>query len=110
MENISSNSNAIKSPEPNIVSKNKQNKPKRTIKRPKTGVLATPNISNTPIADTLTIKKQENPQTRYKLTSKKYSLLNLSNILSVLIFCCGFCALSSYTKNIFNFIKKLIKK
>ncbi len=101
MENVSSNISAIKSPEPNIVTKNKE-KPKRKIKRPNVGVVNPSYISKTPIEDTLTIKKQENPQTRYKLTSKKNSAINLNNFTSLVVLGCGFISGFSIFKKIFK--------
>ena len=86
--------NKVKSPEPNLVSNQKEKNPKREIKRPDVGVVSVPQISNTPLADTISISKQENPHTVYKLTNKTDSFLNLNNIASIgIIACAGYLTL-----------------
>ena len=84
MENVSSNFNAIKSPAPNVVSSEKKPQ-KRTIKRPNVGVVNPSKISQTPITDNLVMKKNENPRTIYKLSTKKYEALDLNNTISLFI-------------------------
>lgn len=107
MENASFNK--IKSPEPNLVSSQKTD-PKRKIKRPNVGVVNVPQISSTPLADTLSINKQENPHTIYKLTNKKDSFLNLNNLASIGILACGGYLTLPYIKKAGSFAFKIIKK
>jgi len=102
------NLNSVKAPAPNL-SKNKapeENKTKRTIKRPNVGVVSPPNISTTPIFDTMVQKKNENPRKKYKLTQKKHSFFNMQNIISTCIVALGAVSLLSAGKNIKNFFKK----
>ena len=105
MENFVDKFN-VQAPAPNIVNSSDKNnnkgqmandkKPKRKINTPNVGVVDAPNISRTPIADFLQLKKDENPKTAYKLTTKnKVKGVNLSNILSVAI---GVCSIISFTK------------
>ena len=108
MEN--STVNKIKSPEPNLVTNKKETKPKRKIKKPNVGVVNVPKISNTPLADTLVMKKIENPHTIYKQTTSKYSFLNLHNVSTIGIFACGGIMTIPHIKKGISFIFKIIKK
>lgn len=90
----------IKQPEPNIIQEG-TNPQKREINAPKVGVVDVPNISTTPMADTLTLKKQENPHIIYKLTNNNiFKGLKFHNILSIGIGACGIGALVSVIKTI----------
>lgn len=94
--------NALKQPAPNITDAKSvsvsQNAPKREIKYPNVGVVDAPNISKTPISDTIALKKQENPRTIYKLTPKSNKGFRLHNILSGAIIGCSVGALFSLLK------------
>ena len=108
------NLNKIKSPEPNLISKQEKEEPKRKIKRPSVGVVNVPKISTTPLADTLALNKQENPHTIYKLTNKKNPFVNIHNISSIGIFACaGIITLPLIKKGIssaFKMFKKIFTK
>ena len=79
---MTANLNALKQPEPNIVSNN-PSETKRETARPYVGVVDVPNISKTPIADVIELKKQEQPHTVYKLSEKPKGNLKLNTICSV---------------------------
>lgn len=96
MNNSPSNLNSIRQPAPSV------QKPKgsteRVFNRPKVGVVTLPAISNTPVADTLEIKKKENPKMAYKLTSKSNKGFKIQNLLSLGIFGCSIGALFELLK------------
>ncbi len=76
-------SNALKQPEPNIVSNNYNSAPKRETLRPKVGVVDVPALAKTSISDVLELKKQENPHTVYKLSEKPKTDLKFQGICSI---------------------------
>ncbi len=103
----------IKQPEPNVsvsinpsgltTASNTQTteakKPKRVFNRPKVGVIDVPQISKTPLTDTLEIKKQENPHIKYKMPqSKRRGVFSLKEAASVTIFGCGIISLIKLIK------------
>lgn len=101
--------NSIKQPAPNIVSgNNKENnnteaqKPKRKINSPNVGVVDVPNITNTPISDTINLKKQENPKMAYKLNEDRKGLFKFHNFATI-----GISSISLYC--IIDFISKIKK-
>ncbi len=107
MDNALNNiTNLIKQPKPDIKgsdtaaadSASEVKKPKRQIKRPHVGVLATPNISKTPITDTLELRKQENPHTIYKLTGQKKPKFSYREIVSLSVIGMGIISLLSLIK------------
>lgn len=91
----------IKQPEPSVLnSSNKtaaetkdkadnEKKEKRQIVRPKVGVVNVENISTTPITDTLEIRKQENPFTKYKLSNNNKAKFSYKEIASLIIVAIG---------------------
>ena len=97
---MQSNIATLKQPAPKVISGEEKPQEKREIKVPAVGVVDVPNISKTPMADTLALKQQENPHTVYKLTSKKKPNLNFSNVSTVGIIGFGLAALISIIKGI----------
>ena len=87
------NLNIPKQPAPEVISDNSKNKKKKIFNVPKVGVVDVPNISKTPLADTVAIKKQENPHTVYKLTSDKKPKATFDNVSTFGIIGLGFLAL-----------------
>lgn len=75
--------NALKQPEPKVVSNNQNAQQKRETKRPYVGVVNVPNITKTPISDVLELKKQENPHIVYKLSEKPKGDLKFHGICSI---------------------------
>ncbi len=81
-------------PAPNIVDETKSidfdnsKKIKRYI-YPKVGAVQPPKISQTPLQDTLELKRQEHPKIIYKLNPKKQIKTKLFNISSLLVFLLG---------------------
>ena len=94
MNNSSLNLNSIRQPAPSVSSAQVE----RIYNAPKVGVLNVPTISKTPLADTITLKKQENPRTKYKLTPQSFKGFKLQNILSVTILGCSIGALFNLVK------------
>lgn len=90
------NLNSIRQPAPSIQSSNKVSE--RVFNKPYTGVIVPPNISRTPISDTLEIKKQENPKMAYKLTPKSKKGFKLQNLFSLGIAGCSIGALFQLLK------------
>lgn len=85
-----------KAPEANIQAQTKTvKKPKREIVRPQVGVVDAPQISTTPMSDTITIKKQENPHTVYKLSSKNKKPFHFQSAMSSIVAGCGILAVIS---------------
>ena len=100
MSNTQVNLN-LRQPTPNVVSGNVNNdietsqtsNTERKINYPEVGVVTIPNISKTPLADTLALKKQETPKMAYKLTTKKNNGFTLQNFFSLSIIGCALVAL-----------------
>ena len=98
MEALNS-SNLPKQPAPEVISNDsKQSSLKRIFNIPKVGVVDVPNISKTPIADTITLKKQENPHTVYKLTNDRKPKPTFENISTLGIIGLGLLALLNLFK------------
>ena len=91
------NSLNIKQPAPSVDNTSVQ---KRKINRPNVGVVDVPNISSTPLKDTLTIKKQENPKIIPVQKPKKSSYFKFQTVLSAIVTLCGI-------GSIINLIKKI---
>ena len=106
MNNASLNTNSLRQPTPSLDGDiQKQQKRKievspvtRKFNAPVVGTVDVPSISKTPIADTLVIKRQENPRTIYKLTGKSKSGFNFQNFSSLIIVGCSLVALLSGKK------------
>ena len=93
------NLNVLKQPAPEIISdESKKDSKKRVFNIPKVGVVDVPNISKTPIADTITLKKQENPHTIYKLTNDRRPKPTFDNMSTLGIIGLGFIAFLSLFK------------
>ncbi len=101
----------IKQPEPSVgaevkaeeTSKEETSKPKkkkREIIRPNVGVVDAPKISTTPMRDTITLKKRENPHTVYKKTPKSKKNFHFQGVMSGVIGVCGVASLISLIKSI----------
>lgn len=106
MDNAIANLNSIRQPNPtiggqNVVVQNQsnlvQNNPTKT-NVPKIGVVEVPTISTTPLADTLTLKKQQTPKIKLKYISKSNRDFNLHNICSFSVIGCAIIALLSLKK------------
>lgn len=87
MDNVANNS--IKQPAPNINVSDNQKKQvadtpiKREIKRPNVGIIEPCNISTTPLADTIELRKKENPYTKYKLSKNNKYKSKFSTFTSI---------------------------
>lgn len=100
--------NLIMQPKPQILpavdSSKDENAPgsnkntERKINRPSVGVIKLEKISNTPISDTLELKRQENPYTKYKLSEEKKGKFSIKEFVSFFIFSFGLVSLSSLFK------------
>ena len=102
MQNVSTNLNAFKQPEPEIV-KNQNASKNPVFKYPNVGVLQVPTISKTPVADTIALKKKENPKTAYKVDLRNKKLLkgfNWQTFSSVAIVICGILAFLTRGKKV----------
>ena len=99
-----SNQNTIKQPLPSTMEANlganepikeaqEQPTAQRKYNRPYVGVVEVPEISRTPMADTVEIKKQENPYTKYKYIPKPKIQGNFQKIASIGTFVLGLGAL-----------------
>jgi hypothetical protein len=95
MEANSNTSNATKS--------DAQSVPQRKFNRPNVGVVTPANISKTPMADSIEIRKKENPQSKYKYIPKLKIKGNFQKIVSTGVFLGGMTALCA------TLIKKFIK-
>ena len=95
MNNANLNINSIRQPAPNVAQATSEVQ-QRQFNLPKVGVVSVPKISKTPLADTLALKKQENPRTAYKLTPKSNKGLNFQNVISLLVAGCSIVALFSF--------------
>ena len=93
------NLNILKQPAPQVVSEEpKKDSKKRVFNIPKVGVVDVPKISKTPLADTIAIKKKENPHTVYKLTNNRKPKPTFENMSTFGIIGLGFLALLSLFK------------
>ena len=103
MSSANVNFNSLRQPAPSVAGGSQQaevanKKQAKVVNAPKVGVVDVPTISKTPMADTLVIKKQENPRTIYKLTPKSIKGFNLQNFFSLSIVGCAIVALLSGRK------------
>lgn len=101
---ISFMQNDIKVPEPNISNGSSDNKtenkkealrkaPLRQYERPNVGVLSVPDISKTPLSDTYSKKREDNPRVKYKFTPNKiYKKFKMNNLISLSILSMGLVA------------------
>lgn len=96
MNNSPLNLNSIRQPTPSV--QNSQGATERVFNRPNVGVISLPSISSTPVADTLEIKKSENPKMAYKLTTKSKKGFKLQNLFSLAIVGCSIGALLELLK------------
>lgn len=97
MNNAPLNINSIRQPAPNAQNTT-NNQTERQYNLPNVGVVSPPAISRTPMADTMTLKKQENPRMAYKLTPKSIKGFKLQNIFSLAIAGCSIGALLKLLK------------
>ncbi len=98
-----SSQNFIKQPLPSTMEENsntqnstqntEEKKEERKYNRPYVGIVGVPNISTTPMADTVEIKKQENPYTKYKYIPKPKITGNFQKFASIGTFVLGIGAL-----------------
>ena len=99
MNNAPANLNSIRQPAPSV-----QNtaaaQTERKFNIPKVGIVTPPSISKTPLSDTVTIKKQENPRMAYKLTSNAKKGFKLQGFFSLAIVGCSIGALLKLLKKI----------
>lgn len=86
MDNAVANFNSIKQPSPNIAGQNAavQNK-ERIYNAPYLGAIDVPNISRTPLTDTMIINQQKHPKPKIKIAPKADKGFNLQNIFSFAI-------------------------
>ena len=103
MNSADVNFNSLRQPAPSVAGDLRQaevadKKQAKIFNIPNVGVVDVPTISKTPMADTLVIKKQENPRTIYKLTSKGNKGFNLQNFFSLSMVGCAIAALLSGRK------------
>ena len=92
-----SNLNSVRQPAPSV--ENTTGAPKkRKFNAPNVGVVDVPNISKTPLADEVALKKQENPRMAYKLTTNANKGFKLQGIFSLAIAGCSIGALLSLLK------------
>ena len=95
------NSTAAKQPAPSVgEAKNETapQKPARKYNRPSVGVVDVPNISKTPIEDTLVLKKKEYPRMKYKYISTKGKIDRFAALLSVSTVALGIMAAFGFRK------------
>ena len=92
------NSTSIRQPAPSV--ENTAAPKERKFNFPQVGVVMPPSISKTPLADTVTIKKQENPRMAYKLTSNANKGFKLQGLFSLAIAGCSIGALLQLLKKI----------
>ena len=71
----------------------------RIYNKPKVGVVEAAAISNTPMGDTISLKKQENPHMKYKIQTKKTKYQKEQTIASIAIGILGFLALFGIKKH-----------
>ena len=95
MENIDTGTNKIKQPEPDVSGGKRV---QRVIKNPYVGIISDINPSSTPVSDTLVIKGQEIPKSKYQIINDKAGLINFDNLASGGIIACGILALFSLFK------------
>ncbi len=98
-----SSQNSVKQPLPSTMEDNSnvqntsstatETKEQRKYNRPNVGVVEVPTISRTPMADTVQIKKQENPYTVYKYIPKPKITGNFQKYASIGTFVLGIGAL-----------------
>ncbi len=74
-------------------------KPKREYKRPEVGVVDVPQISKTPLSDTLVKRQEENPHIIYKIDKKDNKNLNFHNVLSLITVGLGITSFVSLIKS-----------
>ncbi len=86
MEDDSNTQNSVQNAET-------EKKEERKYNRPYVGVVEVPRISTTPMADTVEIKKQENPYTVYKYIPKPKITGNFQKFASIGTFVLGVGAL-----------------
>ena len=94
MQNAQTNLNIFKQPAP-VISQSQSANNNPLFKYPNVGVLQVPTISKTPIADTIALKKKENPKTAYKVDLRNKELLkgfNWQTFSSISIIICGILA------------------
>ncbi|MBQ4647016.1 MAG: hypothetical protein IJB79_06680 [Candidatus Gastranaerophilales bacterium] len=97
MNNAPANLNSIRQPAPSVQSANGA-PVERKYNTPNVGILEVPVISRTPLLDTMTIKRQENPRTIYKFTTNANKGFKLQNFFSLAIVGCSIGALLKLLK------------
>ena len=97
MNNAPANLNSIRQPAPSVQNATGAQK-ERKFNTPNVGVVTPPSISKTPLADTVAIKKQENPRMAYRLTSNANKGFNLQGFFSLAIAGCSIGALLKLLK------------
>ena len=90
MNNAALNLNSIRQPSPNV---NQEEKQKRKFNLPNVGVVSVPIISQTPLGDTIELKRKENPKMAYKPTPESKKEFKIQNIFSITIIGCSIAAL-----------------
>ena len=95
MNNASLNIDSIRQPKPSVGSVSKK---ERVYNAPNVGVVSPPVISKTPLNDTLTIKRQENPRMKYMLTPKSNKGFKFHILFSLGIIGCSIGALLKLLK------------
>ena len=99
MNNAPANLNSIRQPAPSVQNTSAAQQ-ERKFNIPNVGIVEPPSISKTPLADTVAIKKQENPRMAYKLTSTANKGFKLQGFFSLAIAGCSIGALFSLLKKI----------
>lgn len=107
MDNAFANFNSIKQPSPNIIGQsvavqnqnNSSENKQRKYNSPYLGAIDVPEISKTPLYDTMTINQRKNPKPKVKFVKKISKGFNFQNALSLTIFASSLVAL-------FRLIKK----
>ena len=74
--------------------------PQKKFNRPNVGVVSPSSISQTPLADTITIKKKENPYIKYKIMPRIKIKSNFQKFASIGVIVAGIYAFAS------EFLKK----
>ena len=95
MNNAALNLNSIRQPSPNV---GKEENQQHKVNLPKVGVVTVPTISQTPLGDTIELKRKENPKMAYKLTPKSKKGLKLQSLFSLAIAGCSIEALLELLK------------
>ena len=95
--------NYIKQPSPDVANGDIRDIQdiKREFNTPKVGGVDVPPISKTPMADTLALKKEENPRKKYLLTDKKPNI-KFNNFASITIGALGITALTVEIAKLFK--------